>query len=154
MKTGIEIPEYAGYRNNEETMKLMESYIYHVWTPSDTAQASIGQLYNLFNRFSSVTTLLHCQWRIPEQATFDCSICIQQRSCEKYEAERKKIEVKKETLKVVQGRHDYHVQAERYWKRVQRFSGWFCSRQNGTPQTGLRHSEEAPTRCISAMLIR
>ena len=29
-------------------MKLMESDIYHVWTPSDTAQASIGQLYNLF----------------------------------------------------------------------------------------------------------
>lgn len=47
-KTGIEISEYAGYRNNEETMKIKEPDSYHVWSDSDTAQASIGQLYNLF----------------------------------------------------------------------------------------------------------
>ena len=47
-KTGVEISEYMGYRNNEETMKLKEQDSFHVWSDSDTAQASIGQLYNLF----------------------------------------------------------------------------------------------------------
>ena len=47
-KTGIEIAEYAGYRSNPATMKLRERDIYHVWSDSDTAQSSIGQLYTLF----------------------------------------------------------------------------------------------------------
>lgn len=47
-KTGIEISEYKGYRNNVETMKLKEPDSNHVWSDSDTAQSSIGQLYNLF----------------------------------------------------------------------------------------------------------
>lgn len=47
-KTGIEINEYAGYRSNEETMKIKETDIYHKWTDSDTAQTGIGQLYTLF----------------------------------------------------------------------------------------------------------
>ena len=47
-KTGIEINEYAGYRSNEETMKIKETDIYHKWTESDTAQTAIGQLYTLF----------------------------------------------------------------------------------------------------------
>jgi penicillin-binding protein 2 len=47
-KTGIEIAEYAGYRSNPATMKLRERDIYHIWSDSDTAQSSIGQLYTLF----------------------------------------------------------------------------------------------------------
>lgn len=47
-KTGIEISEYAGSRSNEETMKLREEDNTHVWSDSDTAQTSIGQLYTLF----------------------------------------------------------------------------------------------------------
>ena len=47
-KTGIEISEYAGCRSNPATMKLREKDIYHVWSDSDTAQSSIGQLYTLF----------------------------------------------------------------------------------------------------------
>jgi penicillin-binding protein 2 len=47
-KTGIEIAEYAGYRSNPTTMKLRERDRYHIWSDSDTAQSSIGQLYTLF----------------------------------------------------------------------------------------------------------
>lgn len=47
-KTGIEISEYAGSRSNEETMKMREEDDTHVWSDSDTAQTSIGQLYTLF----------------------------------------------------------------------------------------------------------
>ncbi len=47
-KTGIEISEYAGYRSNPATMKLRERDRYHIWSDSDTAQSSIGQLYTLF----------------------------------------------------------------------------------------------------------
>ena len=47
-KTGIEIAEYEGFRSNPETMKLKESDKSHVWTDSDTAQTSIGQLYTSF----------------------------------------------------------------------------------------------------------
>ena len=47
-KTGIEIAEYAGYRSNPVTMKLRERDRYHIWSDSDTAQSSIGQLYTLF----------------------------------------------------------------------------------------------------------
>ncbi len=47
-KTGIEISEYEGCRSNPATMKLRERDIYHVWSDSDTAQSSIGQLYTLF----------------------------------------------------------------------------------------------------------
>lgn len=47
-KTGIEIAEYAGNRSNPETMKLRERDNTHVWSDSDTAQSSIGQLYTLF----------------------------------------------------------------------------------------------------------
>lgn len=47
-KTGIEIAEYEGFRSNPETMELKESDKSHVWTDSDTAQTSIGQLYTSF----------------------------------------------------------------------------------------------------------
>lgn len=47
-KTGIEISEYEGLRSNPETMKLKEPDLSHVWTDSDTAQTSIGQLYTSF----------------------------------------------------------------------------------------------------------
>lgn len=47
-KTGIEIGEYQGYRNNEETMKLKEKDKTHIWGDADTAQSAIGQLYNQF----------------------------------------------------------------------------------------------------------
>ena len=47
-KTGIEISEYAGSRSNPETMEQREEDTTHVWSDSDTAQTSIGQLYTLF----------------------------------------------------------------------------------------------------------
>lgn len=47
-KTGIEIEEYSGNRSNPQTMKLREKDNTHVWSDSDTAQSSIGQLYTLF----------------------------------------------------------------------------------------------------------
>jgi penicillin-binding protein 2 len=60
-KTGVEISELQGYRNNQETMKLKEKDKYHIWGPADTAQSAIGQLYNLFtpiqlNRYVSAVT--------------------------------------------------------------------------------------------------
>ena len=48
LKTGLEIPEYAGARSNEETMKLREVDLTHRWVRTDTAQTSIGQLYSQF----------------------------------------------------------------------------------------------------------
>lgn len=47
-KTGIEIAEYEGFRSNPETMALKESDTSHIWSDSDTAQTSIGQLYTSF----------------------------------------------------------------------------------------------------------
>lgn len=47
-KTGIEIAEYEGYRSNPETMALKEQDTTHIWSDSDTAQTSIGQLYTSF----------------------------------------------------------------------------------------------------------
>ncbi|MCX7923840.1 MAG: penicillin-binding protein 2 [Clostridia bacterium] len=47
-KTGIDVgKEYQGRRNNKETMKISERE-QRIWGKADTAQASIGQLYNIF----------------------------------------------------------------------------------------------------------
>lgn len=47
-KTGIEIAEYEGFRSNPETMTLKDPDTTHIWSDSDTAQTSIGQLYTSF----------------------------------------------------------------------------------------------------------
>lgn len=138
-KTGIEIPEYAGYRNNEETMKLMESDIYHVWTPSDTAQASIGQLYNLFTpiQLSNYAAAIANGGYLNKPRLIAASVS-NSGHVEKYEAERKNIGVKEETLKVVQEGMITMSKLSGIAKREYRgFPDGFAAGKTGTPQTGL-----------------
>lgn len=49
-KTGLELKdqEYVGNRSNEETMRKKDPDLTHIWSDVDTAQTSIGQLYNQF----------------------------------------------------------------------------------------------------------
>lgn len=138
-KTGIEIPEYAGYRNNEETMKLKESDIHHIWSDSDTAQSSIGQLYNLFTpiQLSTYAAALSNGGYLNTPRLIASSVT-KEGTVTKYEPIRSKIDVKQSTLNTIREGMVEMINLNSTAKVE--FSGFrdgFVAGKTGTPETGL-----------------
>ncbi len=138
-KTGIEITEYAGYRNNKETMKIKETDIHHIWSDSDTAQASIGQLYNLFTplQVSNYAATLSNGGYLNTPHLMKSAVT-KEGQVTYFTAPRKKHILKDTTLSAVrQGM----VQMSRINSKAKsEFSGFpdgFVAGKTGTPQTGL-----------------
>ena len=142
-KTGIEINEYAGYRSNEETMKIKETDIYHQWTDSDTAQTAIGQLYTLFTplqlaRYTSALGnggILNTPYLIGSVKTSNGSVVLDNSDKNKIPT---KLEVSQYVLDNVKEGMVEMVKGSGTASRVfSSFPTGFVAAKTGTPETGL-----------------
>lgn len=142
-KTGIEINEYAGYRSNEETMKIKETDIYHKWTDSDTAQTAIGQLYTLFTplqlaRYASALGnggYLNTPYLIGSVKTSSGKVVLDNSNKNENST---KLEVSQYILdSVKEGMIEMAKGSEEAKSAFSAFPAGFVAAKTGTPETGL-----------------
>lgn len=142
-KTGVEINEYAGYRSNEETMKIKESDIYHKWTDSDTAQTAIGQLYTLFTpiqlaRYAAALGnggVLNTPYLIGSVKTNTGSVVLDNSGLN---ASAEKVSVSASSLlSVKNGMKRMAVDSDAAKEAFSAFPNGFVAAKTGTPETGM-----------------
>ncbi|MBQ8827775.1 MAG: hypothetical protein IJZ90_01365 [Clostridia bacterium] len=138
-KTGIELAEYEGNRSNPETMLLNEEDTSHVWSDSDTAQTSIGQLYTLFtpiqiNRY--ISALGNGGYLVPTHI-IDSVTSASGALIYEPETESQKIDVAAENLEAVQqGLYTMAKLNGGIKTTLVNFPEGFASAKTGTVQTG------------------